>query len=42
MLLLSIIVYFDSEENLRITHFVSETNQDPTNPAGKSWKHLKN
>lgn len=35
------IVYFDSDENLRIHHFVSETNQDPTNPAGKFKEALE-
>lgn len=29
------IVYFDEDKNLRIKHFVSETNDDITNPAGK-------
>lgn len=29
------IVYFDQEYNLRIRHFVSDSNLDPTNPAGK-------
>lgn len=29
------IVYFDPEENLQVAHFVSETNDDITNPAGK-------
>ncbi|ESR08905.1 hypothetical protein DIX59_00595 [Streptococcus iniae] len=29
------IVYFDQESNLRIRHFVSDSNLDPTNPAGK-------
>ncbi|MGT2888783.1 sce7725 family protein [Streptococcus dysgalactiae subsp. equisimilis] len=29
------IVYFDQENNLRIRHFVSDSNLDPTNPAGK-------
>ena len=35
------IVYFDSDENLRIHHFVSESNQDPTNPAGKFKEALE-
>lgn len=29
------IVYFDSEFNLRVKHFVSDTNDDITDPAGK-------
>lgn len=29
------IVYFDSEKNLRVHHFVSDTNDDITDPAGK-------
>ncbi len=29
------IVYFDAEYNLRVAHFVSETNGDLSNPAGK-------
>lgn len=29
------IVYFDKENNLRIKHFVSDTNDDITDPAGK-------
>lgn len=29
------IVYFDDENNLRIHHFVSDSNLDPSNPAGK-------
>lgn len=29
------IVYFDADNNLRIRHFVSETNDDITDPAGK-------
>lgn len=29
------ILYFDSEEDLQVAHFVSETNDDITNPAGK-------
>lgn len=29
------IVYFDNEDRLRIKHFVSDTNNDPSNPAGK-------
>lgn len=29
------IIYFDEDKNLRIKHFVSETNDDITNPAGK-------
>lgn len=28
-------VYFDSEKNLRIHHFVSDTNEDINDPAGK-------
>lgn len=29
------IVYFDAEQNLRVHHFVSDTNDDITDPAGK-------
>lgn len=29
------IVYFDRDDNLRIHHFVSDTNEDITDPAGK-------
>ena len=29
------IVYFDQEKNLRVRHFVSDTNDDITDPAGK-------
>lgn len=29
------IVYFDQEQDLRIFHFVSDSNLDPSNPAGK-------
>ncbi len=29
------IVYFDEEKNLRIKHFVSDSNEDISNPAGK-------
>lgn len=29
------IVYFDSEENLRIAHFVSDSNEDISDPAKK-------
>lgn len=29
------IVYFDDDKNLRIKHFVSDSNEDITNPAGK-------
>lgn len=35
------IVYFDRDENLRIRHFVSNTNIDPTNPAGKFAEALE-
>ncbi|MCO8240772.1 sce7725 family protein [Streptococcus suis] len=34
------IVYFDDEENLRIFHFVSDSNLDPTDPAGKFGEAL--
>ena len=34
------IVYFDQEYNLRIFHFVSDSNLDPTNPAGKFGEAL--
>lgn len=29
------IVYFDEDKNMRVRHFVSNSNFDPTNPAGK-------
>ncbi len=32
------IVYFDSDKNLRIRHFVSESNEDITNTAGKFYE----
>jgi hypothetical protein len=35
------IVYFDAEKNLRIRHFVSETNDDITDPAGKFSEALE-
>lgn len=35
------IVYFDSENNLRIRHFVSNTNEDINDPAGKFYEALK-
>ena len=35
------IVYFDSENNLRIHHFVSENNDDITDPAGKFYEALE-
>lgn len=35
------IVYFDENKNLRIKHFVSDTNDDITNPAGKFAEALK-
>lgn len=35
------IVYFDEKKNLRIRHFVSDTNDDITNPAGKFSEALK-
>lgn len=45
------IVYFDSDKNLRIAHFVSDSNKDINNPANKfyealtklnSWKEINN
>ena len=35
------IVYFDSESNLRIHHFVSDNNDDITDPAGKFYEALE-
>lgn len=35
------IVYFDSEKNLRVHHFVSDSNNDIQNPAGKFYEALK-
>lgn len=35
------IVYFDNENNLRIHHFVSENNDDITDPAGKFYEALE-
>lgn len=35
------IVYFDEENNLRIRHFVSDTNDDITDPAGKFAEAVK-
>lgn len=35
------IVYFDAEKNLRIHHFVSKTNDDITDPAGKFAEALE-
>lgn len=35
------IVYFDSEKDLQVAHFVSETNDDITNPAGKFAEAVK-
>lgn len=32
------IVYFDAENNLRIHHFVSDSNEDIKNPAGKFYE----
>ncbi|KIL34547.1 hypothetical protein SD71_18910 [Cohnella kolymensis] len=32
------IVYFDSEKNLRIIHFVSDSNEDIQDPAGKFYE----
>ena len=32
------IVYFDGENNLRIRHFVSDSNEDSKNPAGKFYE----
>ncbi|EMC31360.1 sce7725 family protein [Streptococcus mutans] len=34
------IVYFNQEEDLRIFHFVSDSNLDPTDPAGKFGEAL--
>ncbi len=34
-------VYFDAENNLRVRHFVSDTNDDITDPAGKFAEALK-
>lgn len=35
------IVYFDSDDRLRIKHFVSDTNNDTSNPAGKFAEALR-
>ncbi|OEF97872.1 sce7725 family protein [Desulfuribacillus alkaliarsenatis] len=35
------IVYFDNENRLRVRHFVSDTNEDITNPAGKFAEALQ-
>lgn len=35
------IVYFFEDQSLRIKHFVSDTNEDITNPAGKFYEALK-
>lgn len=35
------IVYFDNEESLRICHFVSDTNDDITDPANKFREALE-
>lgn len=35
------IVYFDGEENLRVHHFVSESNDDISNPAMKYYEALR-
>ncbi|WP_205136857.1 sce7725 family protein [Virgibacillus halotolerans] len=35
------IVYLDSEQKLRIKHFVSDTNEDFNDPAGKFYEALK-
>ncbi|WP_214684703.1 sce7725 family protein [Exiguobacterium sp. s155] len=35
------IVYFDNEDKLRIKHFVSDTNSDISNPAGKFSEALR-
>ncbi|MBM7643336.1 sce7725 family protein [Streptococcus loxodontisalivarius] len=35
------IVYFDEEFNLRVNHFVSNSNTDPSNPAGKFKEALE-
>lgn len=35
------IVYFDQEQSLRIKHFVSESNEDINDPAGKFYEALE-
>lgn len=35
------IVFFDDEKNLRINHFVSDSNNDTQNPANKFYEALK-
>jgi hypothetical protein len=35
------IVYFDEERNLRVRHFVSDSNNDIQNPAGKFYEAVK-
>lgn len=35
------IVYFDDKKNLRIKHFVSDSNEDISNPAGKFGEALR-
>ncbi len=35
------IVYFDSKKKLRVHHFVSDTNDDIQNPAGKFYEAVK-
>lgn len=35
------IVYFDDERNLRVHHFVSDSNSDIQNPAGKFYEAVK-
>ena len=36
------IVYFDDDKSLRVAHFVSESNNDIQNPAGKFYEAVKN
>ena len=35
------IVYFDDDKSLRVAHFVSESNNDIQNPAGKFYEAVK-
>lgn len=35
------IVYFDSDQSLRIHHFVSDSNEDTSDPAGKLYEALQ-
>ncbi len=34
------IVYFDPKQNLRVRHFLSDTNEDTSDPAGKFYEAL--